>query len=83
MVSVLHAYPSLVLIVVDSSQVDFTNPENFYHDVNSVAGLLKQFFRDLPDPLFTSQAYADFISAAREYALEYASSSLLTSSRDR
>lgn len=49
----------------DSSQVDFTNPENFYHDVNSVAGLLKQFFRDLPDPLFTSQAYADFISAAR------------------
>ncbi|KAL4894179.1 hypothetical protein BDV59DRAFT_15417 [Aspergillus ambiguus] len=49
----------------DSSQVDFTNPENFYHDVNSVAGLLKQFFRDLPDPLFTSQAYVDFIGAAR------------------
>ncbi|KAI9374666.1 hypothetical protein BJX61DRAFT_532213 [Aspergillus egyptiacus] len=49
----------------DSSQVDFTNPENFYHDVNSVAGLLKQFFRDLPDPLFTSQAYASFIDAAR------------------
>ncbi|PIG83663.1 Rho GTPase activator (Rgd1) [Aspergillus arachidicola] len=49
----------------DSSQVDFTNPENFYHDVNSVAGLLKQFFRDLPDPLFTSQSYTDFINAAR------------------
>ncbi|KAE8357768.1 hypothetical protein BDV27DRAFT_80456 [Aspergillus caelatus] len=49
----------------DSSQVDFTNPENFYHDVNSVAGLLKQFFRDLPDPLFTSQSYSDFINAAR------------------
>ncbi|CAL5866524.1 uncharacterized protein PFLUO_LOCUS733 [Penicillium psychrofluorescens] len=49
----------------DSSQVDFTNPENFYHDVNSVAGLLKQFFRDLPDPLFTSQFYADFVNAAR------------------
>ncbi|KAF7585338.1 hypothetical protein BBP40_011222 [Aspergillus hancockii] len=49
----------------DSSQVDFTNPENFYHDVNSVAGLLKQFFRDLPDPLFTSLYYSDFINAAR------------------
>lgn len=51
----------------DSSQVDFTNPENFYHDVNSVAGLAKQFFRDLPDPLFTSQFYHQFIDAAREY----------------
>ncbi|CAI7669056.1 unnamed protein product [Penicillium bialowiezense] len=49
----------------DSSQVDFTNPENFYHDVNSVAGLAKQFFRDLPDPLFTSQFYHQFIDAAR------------------
>jgi hypothetical protein len=51
--------------MIDSSQVDFTNPENFYHDVNSVAGLLKQFLRDLPDPLFTSQAYSGFIDAAR------------------
>ena len=50
----------------DSSQVDFTNPENFYHDVNSVAGLLKQFFRDLPDPLFTNERYNDFIAAARK-----------------
>ncbi|KAJ6087033.1 hypothetical protein N7467_005947 [Penicillium canescens] len=49
----------------DSSQVDFTNPENFYHDVNSVAGLAKQFFRDLPDPLFTSQYYSQFVDAAR------------------
>ncbi|RHZ57634.1 putative Rho GTPase activator (Rgd1) [Aspergillus thermomutatus] len=49
----------------DSSQVDFTNPESFYHDVNSVAGLLKQFFRDLPDPLFTSRYYSDFVNAAR------------------
>ncbi|PGG98869.1 hypothetical protein AJ79_08745 [Helicocarpus griseus UAMH5409] len=49
----------------DSSQVDFTNPENFFHDVNSVAGLLKQFFRELPDPLFTNKHYTDFINAAR------------------
>ncbi|KAG0154391.1 hypothetical protein PDIDSM_1771 [Penicillium digitatum] len=49
----------------DSSQVDFTNPEIFYHDVNSVAGLVKQFFRDLPDPLFTTQFYQQFVDAAR------------------
>ncbi|EEP75619.1 hypothetical protein UREG_00465 [Uncinocarpus reesii 1704] len=50
----------------DSRQVDFTNPENFHHDVNSVAGLLKQFFRELPDPLFTNERYQDFINAARK-----------------
>lgn len=51
--------------LLDSSQVDLTNPENFFHDVNSVAGLVKQFFRDLPDPLFTSQHYTQFVEAAR------------------
>ncbi|KAL9600607.1 MAG: hypothetical protein Q9219_003040 [cf. Caloplaca sp. 3 TL-2023] len=49
----------------DSSLVDFRNPESFHHDVNSVAGLLKQFFRDLPDPLLTHQHFQDFIEAAR------------------
>jgi hypothetical protein len=53
------------LIHTDSSQVDFRNPESFFHDVNSVAGLLKQFFRDLPDPLLTAEHYAEFINAAR------------------
>ncbi|KAK4693979.1 Rho GTPase-activating protein RGD1, partial [Lecanoromycetidae sp. Uapishka_2] len=43
---------------------DFRNPEAFYHDVNSVAGLLKQFFRDLPDPLLTQEHYQGFIEAA-------------------
>ena len=35
------------------------------HDVNSVATLLKQFFRDLPDPLFTNIGYDSFIEAAK------------------
>lgn len=52
----------------DLNQVDFRNPENFYQDVNSVAGLLKQFFRDLPDPLLTREHYQDFIDAARKKA---------------
>jgi hypothetical protein len=68
--SPLNAFPSDDR--VDSSKVDFTNPESFFHDVNSVAGLLKQFFRELPDPLFTHQHYADFISAARKCSSETA-----------
>ncbi|KAI9050470.1 hypothetical protein LZ554_005633 [Drepanopeziza brunnea f. sp. 'monogermtubi'] len=49
----------------DASKVDFRDPANFVHDVNSVAGLLKQFFRDLPDPLLTAEHYAGFIEAAK------------------
>jgi hypothetical protein len=49
--------------------LDFRNPENFFHDVNSVAGLLKQFFRELPDPLLTAEHYAGFIEAASECIL--------------
>jgi hypothetical protein len=47
--------------------VDFRNPESFFHDVNSVAGTLKQFFRELPDPLLTSEHYGSFIDAARKF----------------
>ncbi|KAI1003896.1 hypothetical protein K3495_g4315 [Podosphaera aphanis] len=49
----------------DASRVDFRDPANFFHDVNSVAGLLKQFFRDLPDPLLTSENYTRFIEASK------------------
>lgn len=53
----------------DSKDVnlEFTNPENFFHDVNSVTGLLKQFFRDLPDPLLTREHHGSFIAAASTY----------------
>ncbi|KAH0543774.1 hypothetical protein FGG08_001956 [Glutinoglossum americanum] len=49
----------------DSSKVDFRNPEDFFHDVNSVTSVLKQFFRDLPDPLLTTAHYSEFTAAAR------------------
>lgn len=35
--------------------------------MNSVAGLLKQFFRDLPDPLLTKEHYFGFIEAASKF----------------
>jgi Rho GTPase-activating protein RGD1 len=55
------------LTLADSSQVDFRNPESFFHDVNSVCGLLKQFLRDLPDPLLTEEHYSEFTNAARKF----------------
>ncbi len=61
-----HVFTQQLTHPVDSSSgnLDFRNPENFFHDVNSVAGLLKQFFRDLPDPLLTRENYLAFIEAA-------------------
>ncbi|KAI9163404.1 RHO GTPase-activating protein RGD1 [Paramyrothecium foliicola] len=45
--------------------LDFRVPDNFFHDVNSVTGLLKQFFRDLPDPLLTMEHHDSLIAAAK------------------
>lgn len=55
------------LLDSDNPALDFRNPENFYHDVNSVTGLLKQFFRDLPDPLLTMEHHEGFIAAASTF----------------
>ncbi|KAF2132267.1 RhoGAP-domain-containing protein [Dothidotthia symphoricarpi CBS 119687] len=60
-----HIQQMKTLFDSDASQVDYRNPEAFQHDVNSVAGLLKQFFRELPDPLLTREFYGKFIDAAR------------------
>ncbi|KAL2890985.1 Rho GTPase-activating protein 27 [Ceratocystis lukuohia] len=46
-------------------QLDFRVPENFFHDVNSVTGLLKLFLRELPDPLLTRQNHQSLIEAAQ------------------
>ncbi|KAF7187743.1 RHO GTPase-activating protein RGD1 [Pseudocercospora fuligena] len=46
-------------------QLDFRNPANFGHDVNAVTSLMKSFFRELPDPLFTRANYGSFIEAAQ------------------
>jgi hypothetical protein len=36
-------------------------------DINVVASVLKQWFRELPEPLLTHALYQGFIDAAREY----------------
>ena len=47
-----------------NGRLDFRNPEHFFHDVNSVAVLLKAFLRDLPDPLLTTEHYSALVDAA-------------------
>ncbi len=32
-------------------------------DIHAVAGLLKRYFRELPDPLFTDELYMNFVQA--------------------
>ncbi len=32
-------------------------------DIHAVAGLLKRYFRELPDPLFTDDLYISFVQA--------------------
>lgn len=34
------------------------------YEAHDVAGLLKEYFRELPDPLMTEDAYAHFITAS-------------------
>ncbi|KAK5106453.1 Rho GTPase-activating protein [Lithohypha guttulata] len=49
----------------DSSLVKLTEPASFNNDIASVATLLKNFLRDLPDALMTNTAYHSFIQAAK------------------
>ncbi|KAF9934392.1 hypothetical protein FBU30_002216 [Linnemannia zychae] len=47
----------------DCTLVDLSSEENC-GDINSVASVLKTWFRELPDPLLTRQLYPEFIRAA-------------------
>jgi hypothetical protein len=47
------ANEKLLTIQVDASCLDFRRPDDFFHDVNSVASVLKQFLRDLPESLLS------------------------------
>lgn len=49
----------------DSSKVDLTQKDVFNNDISAVATLLKNYLRELPDPLLTATAYPSFIQAAK------------------
>ena len=40
------------------------------YNVHDVTGTMKQFFRNLPDPLLTHHLYDQFIEAAREWSVK-------------
>jgi len=61
----------ILTLRIDSSSLDFRKREDFFYDVNSVASILKQFFRDLPEPLLTDALYQDFINASRRSFLAF------------
>ncbi|TDZ31598.1 putative Rho-GTPase-activating protein 7 [Colletotrichum spinosum] len=65
--SLTHINKLKTMFDTDSSNaaLDFRNPENFYHDVNSVTGLLKMFLRDLPNPLLTTEHHSELVDAAK------------------
>lgn len=37
-------------------------------DIHSVTGVLKLYFRELPEPLFTEDSYTNFVDALSEYS---------------
>ncbi len=52
----------------DVDAVDVMSDE-WSGDINVVASVLKQWFRELPEPLLTTELYQGFIDAARELHL--------------
>ena len=47
------------------SRIDLLDGEAF-HDVSSVTSVLKNYFRGLPNPLFTFDYYESFVASAGE-----------------
>jgi Rho GTPase-activating protein RGD1 len=49
----------------EPDNIDFRTPTGFFGDIHAVAGILKQYLRELPEPLLTREYYKDFIEVAR------------------
>ncbi len=60
---VLHLFSGATLHV--PSLADYLKAQMiaFEADIHAVAGLLKRYFRELPDPLFTDELYLSFVQA--------------------
>lgn len=51
----------------EPERVDFRTPAGFFGDIHAVAGILKLYLRELPEPLLTKEFYQEFIRAARKF----------------
>jgi Rho GTPase-activating protein RGD1 len=54
----------------EPDNVDFRTPAGYYDDIHAVAGILKQYLRELPDPLLTKAFYDNFINASGIYRVK-------------
>jgi Rho GTPase-activating protein RGD1 len=50
----------------EPDRVDFRTSAGFFGDIHAVAGILKQYLRELPEPILTRMYYNDFIEVARK-----------------
>ena len=55
----------LIPLIVFCSLPDYLQAQSLAAetDIHAVAGLLKRYFRELPDPLFTDELYCNFVQA--------------------
>lgn len=62
---------STLIFLLDRTDLDNTDvmSEEWSGDINVVASVLKQWFRELPEPLLTHGLYQGFIEAARELSV--------------
>lgn len=63
-----------VTLLASSPGNDPLMDEENNHDINSVAGVLKLYFRGLENPLFPKDRFNDLISCVRECRLSFFSS---------
>jgi hypothetical protein len=54
-----------LFLLKDGEKADIS--VNMYEDINIITGALKLYFRDLPIPLITYDAYPKFIESASKY----------------
>lgn len=59
-----------ILPITDLDNTDVMSDE-WSGDINVVASVLKQWFRELPEPLLTHGLYQGFIEAARELSQQH------------
>jgi Rho GTPase-activating protein RGD1 len=48
----------------EADHIDFRTPTGFFGDIHAVAGVLKQYLRELPEPILTKAFYPELMNVA-------------------
>jgi len=59
----------VLFLCIFSACIDYLKAQMiaFDTDIHAVAGLLKRYFRELPDPLFTEALYSSFVQVLSKF----------------